>query len=233
MSAHPEKGNRGRPEKVCYWCGAPATSKDHVPPKSLFPPEKSVNLHTVPACEKHNETMSPLDDRFKFYIQAIASDNKDAFGLFKTKTLRGLGKSESRRFAESLSQDAQWVEIEGKPRLTFRVDPIKQIQFFEKLVRGAYFVAYQNPVAGTVHAASPQFLVPDLEYDKLKGVAADFLSTAKQFNSANPDIFRFKHRREMTAHGFTAAILIVLYDFVEILGFIDPTPPDIKAPPQV
>jgi len=222
-----------RKNKICYWCGEPATSKDHVPPKNLFPPEKRVNLHTVPACEKHNEVFSPIDDRFKFYLQAIASENEDAFELFKTKTVRGLSKTEAEAFTASLANDVHWVDIRGQKRLLFRVNPNKQNLFFEKLIRGTYFVAYQSAAPGFVVAASPQFLVPGLEYDTLRGFAADFLSDATEHPCSNPDIFRFKHRREVTSDGLVAAILIALYGSVEILGFIKPTPPDVEAASQV
>jgi hypothetical protein len=29
-------------DTYCYWCGKPATSKEHVPPKCLFPIDKDI-----------------------------------------------------------------------------------------------------------------------------------------------------------------------------------------------
>ena len=53
----------------CYYCGEPAMSEEHVPPKCLFPEQKDTgkdyrkNLITVPSCDKHNAGKS-CDDEF-------------------------------------------------------------------------------------------------------------------------------------------------------------------------
>ena len=44
--------------KKCYMCNAEATTKEHVPPKSFFPPSCRENLITVPACASHNNDNS-------------------------------------------------------------------------------------------------------------------------------------------------------------------------------
>lgn len=44
----------------CYTCDAPATSDEHVPPWSFFPPRlQGKALETVPACAAHNEDNAP------------------------------------------------------------------------------------------------------------------------------------------------------------------------------
>ncbi len=57
-------------DQYCYWCGEPATSKEHVPPKCLFPEDKDIkpilnetfreHLITVPSCDKHNLSKSMM-----------------------------------------------------------------------------------------------------------------------------------------------------------------------------
>jgi hypothetical protein len=39
---------------TCYACDQPATTKEHAPPKSFFPPGKRNGLITVPSCSIHN-----------------------------------------------------------------------------------------------------------------------------------------------------------------------------------
>jgi hypothetical protein len=43
---------------ICYHCGQPATTRDHVPPKGLFPVEARNNLITIPSCDLHNNAYS-------------------------------------------------------------------------------------------------------------------------------------------------------------------------------
>jgi hypothetical protein len=73
----------------CYWCGEAATSREHVPPKGLFPQGKNNQLITVPSCEKHNEALSDVDEKFRVFVQGGASSH-DALSMFKGKTLDGL-----------------------------------------------------------------------------------------------------------------------------------------------
>jgi hypothetical protein len=47
--------------KVCYYCGKPATGREHVPPKQMFR-EFDCDSITVPSCEDHNTSKS-FDDQ--------------------------------------------------------------------------------------------------------------------------------------------------------------------------
>lgn len=44
---------------ACYACDQPATTKEHTPPKSFFPPGKRQGLITVPSCSIHNCDNAP------------------------------------------------------------------------------------------------------------------------------------------------------------------------------
>lgn len=56
---------------LCAICGLhPATTKDHIPPRNLYPKpiENDINLNTVPACTKCNNGSSSDDEIFKVLI---------------------------------------------------------------------------------------------------------------------------------------------------------------------
>ncbi len=209
---------------TCYWCGEAATSDDHVPPKSFFPQGKNLNLFKVPSCENHNEMFSTLDERFRFYIQGSAM-SEDAFQMFADKTIRGLQKEAARKFAASLAQYSKWVRVNGERRRIFSVQPEKQNQFFEKLVRGAYYLAFREPACGQIVTASPQFYSPGLDYKTLAENLGPLLndgSIMTEYACPNPDIFRFRFGREGTPPKQAAAIVMLFYGSVEILGLITP-----------
>lgn len=55
--------------ETCYMCEAAPTSREHVPPKCLFPESKDVNgqnfrenLITVPSCDIHIEEIFSADE---------------------------------------------------------------------------------------------------------------------------------------------------------------------------
>lgn len=66
----------------CYMCHRDADSREHVPPKCLFPEKKDVgtsayrnNLITVPSCELHNSNKSKDDEFLMVSIAGIIGNN--------------------------------------------------------------------------------------------------------------------------------------------------------------
>ena len=61
---------------TCYMCDAPATSREHVPPKCIFPDDAQfrINLITVPSCDVHNLKKSN-DDELLRHVLAYAPGN--------------------------------------------------------------------------------------------------------------------------------------------------------------
>jgi hypothetical protein len=56
---------------LCAICGlSPGTTKDHIPPKNLYPKpiDNDINLNTVPACSSCNNGSSSDDEIFKVLI---------------------------------------------------------------------------------------------------------------------------------------------------------------------
>ena len=56
----------------CYICGTVnALTKDHLPPKSFFPPEKRKDLIVAPACQEcHNPAISMDDEAIRFWLSS-------------------------------------------------------------------------------------------------------------------------------------------------------------------
>src|SRR4029453_234768 len=54
---------------VCAYCEAPSpATRDHTPPKGIFPRPRPADLITVPACEPCNQGASVRDERFLTYL---------------------------------------------------------------------------------------------------------------------------------------------------------------------
>ena len=89
--------------KQCYWCGAPATSDDHVPAQCFYPTDKRNNLIKVPSCQEHNGDLSKLDERFRYYIQSTSQSDLAA-EAFKGAALRSIQRPEAKGFRAHLFQ---------------------------------------------------------------------------------------------------------------------------------
>jgi hypothetical protein len=54
-------------KQLCAICGkSEAVTRDHIPPKGIFPKPLPQDLITVPACKNCNGGDSSLDEKFKF-----------------------------------------------------------------------------------------------------------------------------------------------------------------------
>ena len=65
-------------ESTCYMCDAPATSREHVPPRCLFPDDPAFrkNLIRVPSCDEHNMRKAK-DDELLRNVLVCAPGNND------------------------------------------------------------------------------------------------------------------------------------------------------------
>jgi hypothetical protein len=215
--------------KLCYWCGAPATSREHVPSAALFPLGKNTNLITVPSCANHNEAMTLLDEKFRFFLQARET-NADALNAFKDKTFRGLSKPEAKGLVTGLAAGSHRVVVNGAQTIALQVNPTEQNLYFEKIIRGLYFHVFKRPAAGRVVSASKDFIVPGFDYAELYAIIGPYLNdpnVTREGKTSNPDIFRFKYARVEDGGKEAVAMALLFYGGVEVIGFITPeeTPP--------
>lgn len=210
--------------KLCYWCGAPATSREHVPSAALFPPGKNVNLITVPSCSKHNEAMTQLDEKFRFFLQARET-NADALNAFKDKTFRGLSKPEAKGLVAGLAAGSQRVVVNGAHTIALKVDPAEQNLYFEKIIRGLYFHVFKQPAAGRVVSVSKDFIMSGFDYAELNAIVGPILNDpiiTREGKTSNPDIFRYKYARVEEDGREAVAMVLLFYGGVEVIGFITP-----------
>src|SRR5690348_15316523 len=123
-------GQTKRLREYCAYCGAPKTSDDHIPPKNLFPINRT-NLITVPSCNEHNGKQSELDERFRNYIAAKVGNPTPAGHLLLEKTIRRIVRS--RKTTQRPSDLAAFeVKIES--------DAFTPV--VERITRGLYWQRY-------------------------------------------------------------------------------------------
>lgn len=80
------------PPASCIYCGSTGKlTKDHVPPKNLFPVPRPSDLITVPACEPCNQSFGLDDDYFRIAVLAGADPERHpiAARLWSDKVVRG------------------------------------------------------------------------------------------------------------------------------------------------
>jgi len=149
-----------RKNKICYRCGAPATSDEHVPPKGLFPEKKDIkhdlrkNLITVPSCDKHNSNKSDDDEFLLICLAGSARGNITGQFHFITKGIRAISRKHY-GFLSQIFKDAKntnLVDKNGniKKAIKGRVSTKRLNTCFENIAYGLYFAENNEVFNGQI-----------------------------------------------------------------------------------
>lgn len=134
--------------KRCYACGAPATSKQHVPPDSFFlrPLPPKTNFITVPSCDAHNHKVKDTEEIFRAFVCCAEGASEHGEGILSTKVLSDHGRTSAayrelrKRFQiGTLTQNGIASE---KPIL--RLDQKLANEFLKCLTRGFVYKFYRQ-----------------------------------------------------------------------------------------
>lgn len=178
----------------CYRCKDDATSKEHVPPRCLFPEQKDSDgedyrkgLITVPSCEVHN-TQKSNDDQFLLVSLArIIGNNEIAQKLGDSKVRRTLTRTP--HLIESIFKwkEELTVEFEGKK---FDIvggspDSIRLEKCFESVFYGLYRHHFGKNFLGEIRIFMDFLTYANENTNNIK----KYISLRAPIDLANKDIF--------------------------------------------
>ncbi len=136
--------------KKCYLCPAPATTRDHVPPKCIFPDPLPANLITVPCCYSCNNGFSKDDEFLRFLASTpinIADSGQEGLYKFLTRTLP------KRRIKDQLAT----VKPLGEKTISTPAGPIRGMEV-------AYPTKHINSVMIRITKGLLAVLYPQVDY---------------------------------------------------------------------
>jgi hypothetical protein len=137
--------NRNR-HGTCVYCGREKkVTRDHVPPKLLFPAPLPPNLLTVPCCRTCNASFQK-DDEYTRLVAATAeraSENDDAKSKLPA-IRRSLERPDGKGFMEYLARQTSPSTVlgpDGKPMSdVIDVDRQRVNATEERIIRGLFFI---------------------------------------------------------------------------------------------
>jgi hypothetical protein len=140
----------------CYMCESPATTREHVPPRSFFPQGFRTNLWTVPSCERHN-----LDNSMDVeYVRNVIVSHRNVHG-----TAQQLAQSASFRSFERRSalffrtfRGAEQVVLDGEQTLVFRFELERFRRVMEAIAFGLFYHENEDRFGGQWQVFSPTLL---------------------------------------------------------------------------
>ncbi len=92
----------GMAGKRCYLCNGEADTKDHVPPKGLFPQPRPSNLITVDCCYRCNQKFTQIDEEFRVFVSMPINRSREGHWIWQQKVLQST--LPSRRIAKAIGK---------------------------------------------------------------------------------------------------------------------------------
>jgi hypothetical protein len=129
-------------------CESPSTTREHAPPRCLFPAEKDLspganlrkNLITVPSCAEHNPRFSKDDEYFFAVVTANIEGNSHKERQFSTKLIRALRRRPA--FAQTVLSKRRPIELsDGRRTMAFSADRLRIERTVEKTARAIHYHA--------------------------------------------------------------------------------------------
>lgn len=196
-------------DDLCYMCKKTATSREHVPPKCLFPEQKDLptgidlrkNLITVPSCDEHNTEKSKDDEYLLYAIVMNIANNGTAFRQFSTKILRAIEKKPG--FFNNFSKDNKPVVAVDENGVAFntlivKIDNRKIMKVLDHISRALYFYHNKHKFTGkcsvlydfAIYSGSPNEVVRNERNSTVCKFAKDYFNSLNH-HGENPDVFRY------------------------------------------
>lgn len=149
--------------QLCYACSLPATSREHVPPKNIFPERKDIperdlrqQLITVPSCDVHNLGKSNDDEFLMVCLAGLIGGNSIGYRHNAGKVDRAVRRSATRLLQKVVINPQRLYRIEVAPSRFVDVlwgtpDAERLSRCFENIVRGLLYHDFGAVFDGKIH----------------------------------------------------------------------------------
>ncbi|WP_114241455.1 hypothetical protein [Dyella sp. C9] len=146
----------------CYMCDRQATSREHVPPKCLFPEGKDMdgenhrsNLITVPSCDLHNTAKSRDDEFLMVSLAGIIGNNSIGYRHKFGKVNKAIRRSANKLLLATFKGKQRFYVVEVGPNKFVDViwgtpDSERLKVCFEHIVHGLHFHHFGHTFKGRI-----------------------------------------------------------------------------------
>jgi hypothetical protein len=195
------------PRPKCYMCSRFATSREHVPPKNLFPEGKDVeganyrlNLITVPSCEEHNSQKSHDDEFLMVSLAGIIGNNSIGYMHKFTKVDRAIRNSAYRLLTQVIVEKRRVYRIETEPNKFHEVlwgtpDLERLHRCFEHVAHALHFHHFGTRFHGKVNVLLGYLFHDESNAKNWVNFIHDRAAMdldGKPILGSNPDIFHYQ-----------------------------------------
>jgi hypothetical protein len=217
----------------CYFCAKVASSREHVPPKCLFPEEKDLNnggnyrknLITVPSCDEHNSNKCKDDEYLQLILVHGYFNNVTGREHFNKKVIRALTRRPA--ILAALYASKHPVTVEAQPTVAVNIDRVRFNRVLEQVCQGLHFNEFGNCWQDKIEIHSPHLLsMNEPDSDKVnelvaklsKAIIRELSSCEKKGN--NPEIFWYQMHVDNEKNRLITRM--TFYEGFDVFGISDP-----------
>jgi hypothetical protein len=144
----------------CYVCDSPGITREHVPPRAIFPEQKDspgqchrINLITVPSCVTHNSGKSDDDQFLLVSLAGMIGNNSIGYRQHVTKVDRAIRRSSSRLLEKVFIANTRRTRVDFSNNKFLDVivgtpDVDRLTKCFDRIVRGLYYHHFGTKLVG-------------------------------------------------------------------------------------
>ncbi|MBI4549077.1 MAG: hypothetical protein HY707_13925 [Ignavibacteriae bacterium] len=194
--------------KICYYCGAPAASQDHLPPSCIFPDPKPSNRISVPSCDQHNSAQSREDEYFRWFVATASGESPIAEALIKDKVVRQF--QERPKLLRAILKHSGWIDVHtpsgiyvGKTPL-FEYDRPRVQSVITRITKGFFYHFYGERLPDN-YVVWDFLLNPQLDEEQKS------ILFQTPLHEIGGEVFSFRFQRDLDDPYFTAW-LYMFYD---------------------
>ena len=221
----------------CYACGSPTTSREHVPPKCLFPTELGVNLRknllTVPSCDKHNIQKSDDDEFLLASLAGIIGCNDVGMAHKFTKVDRAIRRSGGRILKKALKEqrvDMFATKNGTQINITWGTPDLKRLNAcFALIGKGLFYSQYGHMFEGAVYSEIVYIPLNDRGRMGYRSFVVDQMTqelSKTSMKGENSEVFQWRVGPQDVS-GACCAQLIFYGNLSVFLGFVPKGAPKI------
>jgi len=195
----------------CYCCNENSVSREHIPPKCIFPNPRPSNMITLPSCDKHNSKKSKDDEYFRWFLSTVCGPTSaTALNILKTKVIKGLRRKpalhntimkNSIKSINIYSPGGIWL---GK-KPGFRFDNKRIVRSLKLICKGLYFYNFNKRIIN-IHKFALKFN-PDLNENEINEI-----TYLKLYNIGKGDVFSYRYYRENIDDKDTCLWFLMFYN---------------------
>lgn len=181
--------NKGNDMPKCYMCDEEGTTKEHVPPRSFFPPGYTVNLFTVTSCKAHNLENSPDVEYIRNILTTHYATNDVAQALFQGKVRRSY--EHSPKLFKSTFKNTEAAKVEGDDTAAVALDVARFKKVMSAIAYAVYFKENGRTFSGnwTIYSPGIELDAPARHKETVELVFKSI--TFNEQPTSNPDAFAY------------------------------------------